>query len=217
MFDRDNIRTLEGRTAYGSDGEKIGQVGQIFLDDHTDEPTWITVSTGLFGLSESFVPLQGADVDDEGNLRVAYTKDVVKDAPRVDPEGHLDSADQDELFRYYQATGYDAERYGVGTGEETPSDRAGSVRDRDRQDWDEQLPGRDTATDVDANRADRPVAETSDSAAMAGRAAPLAPQPEITNRVRLRRHEATPEGALGREGEVVPEDSTRLDDGPGPR
>jgi len=38
-------------------GEKIGSIGQIYLDDSTNEPQWVTVKTGLFGSSESFVPL----------------------------------------------------------------------------------------------------------------------------------------------------------------
>ena len=45
-----------------ANGNKIGGVGQIYLDDQTDEPNWVTVKTGLFGTSESFVPLSGASL-----------------------------------------------------------------------------------------------------------------------------------------------------------
>ena len=37
-------------------GDTLGSVGQIYADDQTGEPTWVTVKTGLFGTSESFVP-----------------------------------------------------------------------------------------------------------------------------------------------------------------
>jgi hypothetical protein len=29
--------------------KKVGGIGQIYLDDVTSEPTWVTVKTGLFG------------------------------------------------------------------------------------------------------------------------------------------------------------------------
>src|SRR3712207_7726158 len=62
----------------------------LFRSDQTSEPEWVTTSTGLFGTSESFVPLSGATVS--GNdVVVPYDKDKVKDAPRVgDSDGHLD-------------------------------------------------------------------------------------------------------------------------------
>ncbi|MET4096300.1 PRC-barrel domain-containing protein, partial [Arthrobacter sp. UYCu712] len=47
------------------DGEKIGGIGQVYLDDDTDKPSWVTVKTGLFGLRESFVPLEGAWIQGE--------------------------------------------------------------------------------------------------------------------------------------------------------
>jgi uncharacterized protein (TIGR02271 family) len=90
-----------GGTVVGEDGSKIGSVGQVFLDDQTGEPEWVTVKTGLFGGGESFVPLTSASVNGD-EVRVPFTKDVVKDAPRVDDsEGHLSEAEEAELFRYY--------------------------------------------------------------------------------------------------------------------
>ena len=40
-------------------GDKIGSIGQIYVDESTGEPSWVTVRTGFFGMSESFVPLRG--------------------------------------------------------------------------------------------------------------------------------------------------------------
>lgn len=89
-----------GGNVIDNNGEKIGSLGQIYLDDQTSEPTWATVNTGLFGLGESFVPLQGADVDGD-DIRVSYSKDQVKDAPKVDPDGHLDPDEEARLYEYY--------------------------------------------------------------------------------------------------------------------
>ncbi len=83
------------------DGEKIGSISQIFLDDESGNPEWVTVKTGLFGQAESFVPLSGAEVNGD-DIVVPHTKEKIKDAPRVDDEnGHLDVSQEQELFHYY--------------------------------------------------------------------------------------------------------------------
>jgi sporulation protein YlmC with PRC-barrel domain len=91
----------QGGTVVSEDGTKIGSVGQVFLDDHTGEPEWVTVKTGMFGGAESFVPLASATIHGD-EVRVPFDKDTVKDAPRVDDSnGHLSESEEDELFRYY--------------------------------------------------------------------------------------------------------------------
>ncbi|TRW47045.1 DUF2382 domain-containing protein [Georgenia yuyongxinii] len=102
---------IDGKGAVVSDsGDKIGSIEQLFLDDVTGEPTWVTVKTGLFGTSESFVPLDRATVSDN-DLRVPYDKAMVKDAPRVDTDQHLTPQEEEDLYRYYgldyAASGYD--------------------------------------------------------------------------------------------------------------
>ncbi|WP_186783103.1 PRC and DUF2382 domain-containing protein [Streptomyces sp. CBG33] len=104
---------LVGLTAYDRDGAKVGSVEQVFLDDATGKPEWVTVKTGMFGMKETFVPLAGAGHDGEG-LHLAYAKDTIKDAPRVDADEHLDAAEERELYAHYGVT-----RGGSGkTGEE---------------------------------------------------------------------------------------------------
>src|SRR3954449_3390598 len=96
-----DITAVIGSNAVDTDGDKLGKVGQVYLDDQTGRPEWATISTGLFGTSETFVPLADATVSG-GTLRVPYEKAKVKDAPRVDADqGHLSPAEEDELYRYY--------------------------------------------------------------------------------------------------------------------
>ena len=93
-----------GQTLYSSDNEKIGKIGQVFLDDDTDRPEFLTVNTGLFGMNESFVPAADADVTGDG-VRVPFTKDQVKDAPNVDVDsGHLDQSEERRLYEHYGMT-----------------------------------------------------------------------------------------------------------------
>src|SRR5215218_3061767 len=94
----------------GRSGEKIGGIGTIYLDDISGDPEWVTVKTGLFGASESFVPLSGARI--AGNdIHVGYEKETVKDAPRVDANGNLSPEEEQQLYVHYglsgtQSTGY---------------------------------------------------------------------------------------------------------------
>jgi hypothetical protein len=52
MLNRENLENLltKGGNVVGSDGSKIGSIGQLYADDDTGEPTWVTVKTGLFGV-----------------------------------------------------------------------------------------------------------------------------------------------------------------------
>ena len=96
----DQIASVTQGNVIDADGNRIGRVGQIYLDDQTGEPNWVTVKTGLFGTSESFVPLSGASVSGS-DVVVTYDKDTVKDAPRVDADGHLTPEEEDSLYAYY--------------------------------------------------------------------------------------------------------------------
>ena len=92
--------TMIGKHAVGSDGNKIGTIEQVYLNDASGQPEWVTVKTGLFGSKESFAPLQGA-TDRDGDVQLAVTKDVVKDAPNVDSDGHTSEGEQKALWDYY--------------------------------------------------------------------------------------------------------------------
>jgi uncharacterized protein (TIGR02271 family) len=101
MITQEQVRDLMGATLVDSSGTKVGKVGQIFLDDQTGQPEWATVNTGMFGSSESFVPLAEAQPAD-GELRVPYAKDQITDAPSVDIDrGHLDESEEEQLCRHY--------------------------------------------------------------------------------------------------------------------
>ncbi|MCU1548671.1 MAG: photosystem reaction center subunit [Arthrobacter sp.] len=118
------------------DGDKIGSIGQVYADDDNGQPTWVTAKTGLFGTSESFIPLEGARIDGD-NIVAPYTKDQVKDAPRVDTDGHLEPAEEDRLYRHYQlgngrshteaTSGNDAGYATAGTGRYDGGDAPGTV------------------------------------------------------------------------------------------
>jgi PRC-barrel domain len=137
-----SITAEELRTAYLRSGnvyagsEKLGRIGQIYVDDETSEPSWVTVKTGLFGTSESFVPLNQARL--EGNDIIAdIDKDIIKNAPRIDADGDLTPREELELFRYY-----------TGSRDTDTTDRDDAIdRDDDRLDRDDYGRDRDTGED----------------------------------------------------------------------
>ncbi|MGY1781347.1 PRC and DUF2382 domain-containing protein [Geodermatophilus sp. SYSU D01036] len=100
MIGTDTISRVIGQDVYDEAGEKIGSASEVYLDDETGQPEWATVRTGLFGTKESFVPLRDADLTNEG-LRVRVSKAQVKDAPKIDTDGHLSPQEEQELYRYY--------------------------------------------------------------------------------------------------------------------
>ncbi len=93
---------LIGLTATDADSDKIGQVGQVYLDEGTGKPEWVTVSTGMFGTRQSFAPLYGASVRGD-QLMLAVPKQLVKDAPTIEDDGHLSEAEVTALYQHYAA------------------------------------------------------------------------------------------------------------------
>ena len=100
MMAPEQLQSMIGKNAVDTSGDKIGRIGQIYLDDSTGDPQWVTVSTGLFGTKESFAPLYGSRADGD-NLVLAVSKAMVKDAPNVENDGHLEESEVQSLFQYY--------------------------------------------------------------------------------------------------------------------
>ncbi len=94
------LEQLEGRPVLGADGQKIGTVADVYFDKDTRQPEWALVTTGLFGTKHSFVPITSASTTSEG-LSVPFTKDQVKDAPRLDDDGELSQDEELLLSRHY--------------------------------------------------------------------------------------------------------------------
>lgn len=110
-----DIDRLRGSDLYDQTGSKIGSIGEVYLDDQTNEPAFVTVNTGLFGTNETFVPYQSVTRDGD-NLVAPFEKSFVKDAPNIAADGSLTPEEEEEIFRYYQldsGTGRDRDRDGV--------------------------------------------------------------------------------------------------------
>lgn len=121
MLSQHEVTAAIGSTAYGDGGDKLGTVEHFFVDDRTGEPTWVAVTTGLFGTRQSIVPAREASWED-GRLRVPVTAEAVTSAPAMEGP-HLDPGDEEALRRHYGLTGGQA---GAATGHQHERDDAGS-------------------------------------------------------------------------------------------
>ncbi|TQM83609.1 uncharacterized protein (TIGR02271 family) [Saccharothrix saharensis] len=114
-------------------GERIGSVKQVWLDDRDGRPMWASVHTGMFGLKESFVPIQDATLGN-GVITVPVDKQQVKDAPKIDvSDEHMSDKQQDELYAYYglipsHRSGDHDRLPGRGRGETKPTPMPGAGR-----------------------------------------------------------------------------------------
>jgi uncharacterized protein (TIGR02271 family) len=127
MIETSRIDAVIGSTAYDNDGDKIGTIGQVYVDPDDGHAVWASVNTGFFGTTESFVPLENATVDADG-VRVQYEKSFVKDAPRIDVDGDLSTEDQEALYQYYgMNSGYTGTRTGDDTADYTDADLTDTV------------------------------------------------------------------------------------------
>jgi uncharacterized protein (TIGR02271 family) len=127
-----DINTVIGSTAIDNDGDKIGSVSEVYLDDQSGRPEWATVKTGMFGTKETFIPLADAQLDGD-SLRFPYDKAKVKDAPTIEAEGHLSPAEETELYRYYGIGEGTADNRGTETTETTTTGTAGITAPRTDQ------------------------------------------------------------------------------------
>ena len=82
------------------DGTTVGTISEFYLDRETGHPTWALVDTGLFGATQTFVPLVHATEISDG-LQVPYEKSHIKETPRVDLHDELSPEEEATLFAHY--------------------------------------------------------------------------------------------------------------------
>jgi PRC-barrel domain len=101
-FRNENIAEWRGKTLVDRSGDKIGKLEDVYVDVETDEPVFGTVKEGVFGRHLTFVPMAGLTIGPD-ELRVAVSKEQVKDAPNIEREGdELSSADESVLYHHYE-------------------------------------------------------------------------------------------------------------------
>ena len=95
----EQLSELRGSAVYDQSGSKIGSVEEVFYDADTQQPEWIGIGTGFFGMKRVLVPVAGASVTADG-ISVPYAKDMVKDTPDIDGDEISEDTER-QLYSYY--------------------------------------------------------------------------------------------------------------------
>ena len=95
----DELVALRGRAVVDSDGENIGKIEEIWVDNVNGLPEWATVKMGRIRGKDRYVPLRPVEVRDD-DIVVGYTKEQVEDAPEFDPQTAT-AEDERNLYRHY--------------------------------------------------------------------------------------------------------------------
>lgn len=99
-MDIEDIQGWAGTEVVDRDGEKIGKLEDVHFETVSGEARFGCVKTGFLGRSLKLVPLAGATLSRE-HVRVAYTREQVKDAPSAEAGAALEPAAETELARHY--------------------------------------------------------------------------------------------------------------------
>ena len=83
-------------------GVAIGRLEDVWIDPATGEPRWLLVKEGRFGGRSTLVPFDDA-VPGDGHVWVPYERDVVREAPQVEPAVPLTQQVEMTLRNHYAA------------------------------------------------------------------------------------------------------------------
>lgn len=101
MAEVENINDWRGKGIVDRDGDKIGKLEEVYVDTETDEAMFGTVKEGVLGRHLTFVPLRGATATPDG-LKVAVSKEHVKDGPNLDSGAELDQQGEAALYAHFE-------------------------------------------------------------------------------------------------------------------
>jgi len=122
MPELNEVQDWRDRMVVDADGDKVGKLEEIYMDQETGKPEWGLVNTGLFGSKSSFVPIEGASASGD-DVQIRHSKDQVKGAPGVEADGELSQEEEAQLYRHYGLE-YGESRSGSGLPEGEDASRA---------------------------------------------------------------------------------------------
>src|SRR5919202_4280423 len=90
-----------GYEVYDRDGDKIGKVDDLFVDE-IDQPGYIGVKLGFLGMSSTLIPWELVTPDESsGSLTVATDKETAKNGPAFDDDREITPEFESQVYSYY--------------------------------------------------------------------------------------------------------------------
>jgi hypothetical protein len=101
----DRLRELEEKyedyKVYDNQGERIGKVDDLFVDE-TDREEYIGVKMGFLGLKSTLIPMDIVRVNEsERTMEVSESKDHVRNAPSFDDDEDITSDYEDRIRNHF--------------------------------------------------------------------------------------------------------------------
>jgi sporulation protein YlmC with PRC-barrel domain len=164
----DRLRELEEKyedyKVYDNQGERIGKVDDLFVDE-TDREEYIGVKMGFLGLKSTLIPMDIVRVNEGArSVEVSDSKDHVRNAPSFDDDEDITPAYENRIRDYFDLEALEASggAYGAYTGTSAENE----YQDREREG------SRDHETgDASARYEDRPFTESEEYGDRTGSAA----------------------------------------------
>ena len=105
MASEDRLRELEDKyedyKVYDNQGERIGKVDDLFVDE-TDREEYIGVKMGFFGLKSTLIPMDIVRVNEgDRTIEVSESKDHVKNAPSFDDDEDITPDYEDRIRSHF--------------------------------------------------------------------------------------------------------------------
>ena len=90
-----------GYTAYDPDGDKIGKVDDLFLDEY-DQPEYLGVKMGFLGTKSTLIPWEMVEVREaDSSLIISADDGHVKNGPTFDDDSEITPEFENEVYSYY--------------------------------------------------------------------------------------------------------------------
>jgi hypothetical protein len=98
----EDVSSLPGKKVTDQEENPIGEIKEIYAIDGDGHPMWVTVEAS-FGMGDKrivFIPLARLK-DEDGDLRVPYSKEHIKQTPEVDGEDGISPECDRKLRDHY--------------------------------------------------------------------------------------------------------------------
>ena len=151
MASEDRLRELEEKyedyKVYDNQGEKIGKVDDLFVDE-TDREEYIGVKMGFLGLKSTLIPMDIARVNEgERSIEVSESKDHVKNAPSFDDDEDITPDYEDRIRSHFGLESLKTSQDGYGPYSGTSEGGEYADRQREAKDYDTEVdPTDDTSS-----------------------------------------------------------------------
>src|SRR5215207_1206197 len=138
----DRLRELEEKyedyKVYDNQGQKIGKVDDLFVDE-SDREEYIGVKLGLLGMKSTLIPMEIVRVNEsDRSIEVSESKDHVKDAPSFDDDEDITSEYEERIRSHFglESLGTSGGSYGAYSDRESEESRDYDTGD-DSKDYDD--------------------------------------------------------------------------------